>query len=213
MALSQFLIIDGYNLMHAAGMARLRYGPGELERCRHRFLRYLALHLPQAQRERTTIVFDAHDAPPGAPARSVWQGMEILFARADGDADALIEQLLQHHSAPRRIRLVSSDHRLQRAAQKRRAAFIDSELFFDELERHGAVGKMPTEPPPSQPPANPKYGGTPIPAEEVEEWLHIFGESAEPPEMEDDEVRRWQPFDGDLPEDVDDLNDWLEEKD
>ena len=27
------LVIDGYNLMHAAGLARATYGPGDLERC------------------------------------------------------------------------------------------------------------------------------------------------------------------------------------
>ena len=32
--LRRYLIIDGYNLMHARGLARRTYGPGQLERCR-----------------------------------------------------------------------------------------------------------------------------------------------------------------------------------
>jgi len=63
----KFLIIDGYNLMHAAGMARERYGPGDLERCRERLLRFLHSRLTAEERKRTTIVFDAWDPPPLMP--------------------------------------------------------------------------------------------------------------------------------------------------
>ena len=73
-----FLLVDGYNLMHAAGMARLRYGPGELERCRGRFLRFLRRHLTAYESSRTTVVFDAADAPLGLPRQSTLDGMHIL---------------------------------------------------------------------------------------------------------------------------------------
>src|SRR5690349_20885382 len=35
------LLIDGYNLLHAAGMAQHDYGPGDLLRCRTRLLKWL----------------------------------------------------------------------------------------------------------------------------------------------------------------------------
>ncbi len=53
------LIIDGYNLMHAAGLALRSYGPGELEACRQRLLQLLSDRLPLTQRRRTRVVFDA----------------------------------------------------------------------------------------------------------------------------------------------------------
>ena len=59
-----FHIIDGYNLLHAAGLGRPTYGPGDLERCRNRLLSFLRTHLRAAERARTTVVFDARDAPP-----------------------------------------------------------------------------------------------------------------------------------------------------
>ena len=54
-----FWIIDGYNLMHAAGMARQHYGPHELERRRNLFLAFLNTHLSEVELPRTCVVFDA----------------------------------------------------------------------------------------------------------------------------------------------------------
>ncbi len=62
-----YLMIDGYNLLHAAGLARRRYGPGQLERCRAQLLAWLAKHLTDGERERTTVVFDAAEAPRVCP--------------------------------------------------------------------------------------------------------------------------------------------------
>ena len=38
---ARILLIDGYNLLHAAGMGKHDYRPGELLRCRVKLLRYL----------------------------------------------------------------------------------------------------------------------------------------------------------------------------
>src|ERR1700733_474484 len=89
-----YFIIDGYNLLHAAGLARRRYGPGQLERCRARLLEFLVTHLTDPELERTTVVFDAADAPPGLPRHFVVGGMTIRFAAAGKDADDTIEELI-----------------------------------------------------------------------------------------------------------------------
>lgn len=135
---ARFLLIDGYNLLHAAGMARGEYGPGELQRCRERLLRYLAAKLSAAEIARTTVVFDARDPPPDRPARQSFRGIGVLFANPGGDADVVIGEWLDRHSAPKRVTLVSSDHALQRAARRNRAGFVDSEEFFDRLEQRKA---------------------------------------------------------------------------
>ena len=165
-----FLIIDGYNLMHAAGMARLQYGPGDLERCRNEFLNFLLLALGDQQCGRATVVFDAFDAPDSMPRRYELHGLTILFATAGGDADAAIEDLIAAHSAPRRVLVVSSDHRIQRAARKRRAKFSDSDKFLLELEKYQQrFSKQETRNIPQ------KYGQQ-ISALETEYWLEEFGE-------------------------------------
>ena len=184
-----YLIIDGYNLMHAAGMARHKYGPSDLERCRKRVLHFLSQHLSAAERARTTVVFDAADAPPGLPRTAVLEQMEILFAPRGGDADTVIEELVEQHSAPRQIRLVSSDHRLQKAARRRRAKFVDSELFVAQLEdraskRADSDGRRePTIP------AQKLSGRTS--RDEIAEWLEIFGDIPEAAELASDS-ERWQ---------------------
>src|SRR5262249_53447104 len=102
-----FFLIDGYNLMHAVGLARKRYGPGELEKGRERFLGYLGGRLTEEERTRTVVVFDAGDASVDGPRVIKRRGMRIEFAPSDSDADTRIEQLIAKHSAPRQLNVVS----------------------------------------------------------------------------------------------------------
>lgn len=187
-----FLLIDGYNLMHATGLARPDYGPGELEKRRRRFVKYLIGHLNPRERPRTTIVFDAADAPPDVSRHQIVEEVEVLFARPGGDADSLIEELLAHHSAPRQVRVVSSDRRLQQAARRRRARFVRSEQFLRELQRRGPVEKQPSAPPPD-PDLQAKFSGR-VPEDELQEWLDLFGEIPEADQLENrqSELDRWQ---------------------
>lgn len=135
-----YLVIDGYNLMHAAGLGRSEYGPGELERNRQRLLSRVAVILDEQIAADALVVFDAHLAGPRAtdedqpPPRSP---LAVRFSRDGRDADAEIERILETHSSPRQILIVSSDHRLHKAAARRKAQCIDSEDFlrqFDEPE-------------------------------------------------------------------------------
>src|SRR4051794_30536608 len=64
---SMALIIDGYNLMHAAGILGRGVGPGSLERSRLALLHFVVESLDQAELAATTVVFDARAAPPGLP--------------------------------------------------------------------------------------------------------------------------------------------------
>jgi len=185
--LRRYLIIDGYNLMHAAGLARRTYGPGQLERCRSQLLRYLARHLTGRDRERTTIVFDAADAPPDLPRRTTADGMTVCFASPGKDADDMIEELIAAHSAPRQIRLVSSDHRLQRSVRRRRGTFVDSEEFASELDRRGPVAEVAQHPPDSPPdPSRKKVDDSGM---DTESWLRIFGDIPEAADFAADRER------------------------
>jgi predicted RNA-binding protein with PIN domain len=132
------LLIDGYNLMHAAGMAQHDYKPGDLLKCRTKLLRYLLGKLSAAEIRNTTIIFDARDPPPDRPAQVVVSGLKVLFANPGGDADVVIQEWLARHSSPTRVTLVSSDRVLQRAARGCRSKFVGSDEFLHDLERRRA---------------------------------------------------------------------------
>ena len=129
------LLIDGYNLLHASGIIGRGRGPGGLERSRLALLNFVAESLPADTLARTTVVFDAAHAPPGMPRTLVHRGVCVRFAACHDDADSLIEELIRADSAPRQLVVVSSDHRLHRAAHRRRAEAIDSDRWFAETVR------------------------------------------------------------------------------
>jgi predicted RNA-binding protein with PIN domain len=136
-----YLIIDGYNLMHAAGLGRRRYGPGDLERGRLRLLTLLSQRLETSTAADTTVIFDAPDraAVDGrqdVTASPLFQqgGLTVQYSAGGRDADAEIERFLATHSSPGQVLVVSSDHRLHKAASGRRAKCVDSEKFLDLLE-------------------------------------------------------------------------------
>lgn len=199
-----FLIIDGYNLMHAAGMARARYGPGELEKRRMRFLKFLSDRLSPEQTGRTTVVFDAADAPAGASRRATIDELEVLFAPEGGDADTLIEELIAAHSAPRQVRVVSGDRRLQTAARRRRSSYVDSESFIAELQRQSSQSKTGRSRRMDRQ-LEAKYSGR-IVEEDTEEWLAVFGEILEAEELTE-EADRWQARVDELFSEEEDLGD------
>jgi hypothetical protein len=174
-----FLLVDGYNLMHAVGLFQRRYGPGEFAKWRNRFLHYLSQHLTPRERERTTVVFDAPATGKSGPQRVESHGLQVIYAQTDLDADDVLEELVAGHSAPRQVLLVSSDHRLQKAVRRRRGKSIDSEDFalrLEEREEQPNRRKRPGLP-------RCKYTGLHSPAE-LAAWLEIFGDIPEAAHLE-----------------------------
>jgi len=129
-------LIDGYNLMHAAGMLdHDRRSREVFRRKRRQFLARLADALGSARTVETTVVFDASVPPGDFPPASVYQGMTVLFALDDEDADTLIERLIREASAPKKLTVVSTDRRVRQAATRRRAQALTAEAFLDLLDR------------------------------------------------------------------------------
>ena len=157
------ILIDGYNLLHAAGVFGETRGPGGFEASRRALLEALARLLGDA-RDKATVVFDATDAPPGLPARSLHDGIQVVFARDYPSADALIEDMIEAHNAPTSLTVVSADNRVIAAARRRRAKAVPSGEWFAELRAAARQSPQPETKPP--PPEN-DY--------EVERWLREFG--------------------------------------
>jgi predicted RNA-binding protein with PIN domain len=164
------ILIDGYNLLHVTGIVGQGIGPGTLQRSRNALLNYLAASLDKDERSMTTVVFDAHDPPPGRPREDQQLGICVKYAVGYADADTLLEELIQIDSAPRRMTVVSSDHRVQRAAKRRRATAVDSDVWFDDLGKR----KTRKEPPAEDVSAKPTEKLT---ASEVKTWLEAFGDA------------------------------------
>lgn len=162
------LLIDGYNLMYAAGFVRATYGPGDLHRCRMQLLSFLSGHLDEGQRQRTTVVFDAKDPPPDADHSSFYKEMHVEFAPRGMDADDVIEERIAEHSAPKRLLVISSDHRLHKAARRRRAKVKDSDKFLDACEAAARRLGEAVPPPPEKPPDG-------LSSQELALWTAEFG--------------------------------------
>jgi uncharacterized protein len=164
------LIIDGYNLLNATGIAGQGRGPRRLEQARQALLNTLVESLPADEVPKTTVVFDASESPWGVQRQLSHRGISVYFAAKEDDADSVIERLIAAHSAPKRLIVVSSDHRLQRAARRRKATAIDSDIWFNQLLRDRAdrtASKSAANEPPK--PEGPYSPG------EVERWLREFG--------------------------------------
>jgi len=163
-------IIDGYNLLNATGIAGRGRGPGRLEQARLALLNTLVESLPPDEVPKTTVVFDASDSPWGVERQLNHRGISVYFAAKDDDADSVIERLIAADSALKRLTVVSSDHRLQRAAKRRKATAIDSDIWFNGLLRDRAERVTPKSA------ANdlPKPEG-PFSPGEVDRWLSEFG--------------------------------------
>jgi predicted RNA-binding protein with PIN domain len=174
------LIIDGYNLMHAANIVGRGRGPGYLERSRLALLNLLAESLSSQELSHATVVFDAAGAPPGLPATLNHRGLVVRFAKGYASADELIANLVQADSAPRRLTVVSSDHQVQRAARRRKARAVDSDAWYAELVQRRKERGQPSTPAPSKPAPR-------LSESDGEYWLRQFrGQPSDEPGPDDE---------------------------
>jgi predicted RNA-binding protein with PIN domain len=139
------LLIDGYNLLHASGVFPATSTSPTLENARLALLDFLAASLAEKLVGRTTVVFDAANAPPGLPREWTHRGLAVRFARRGGSADELLEELIAAAPDPRNLLVVSSDHRVQRAARQRGASFADSESWHRQLTADIAARSRPSQ--------------------------------------------------------------------
>lgn len=182
-------LIDGYNLLYAMGVLHGRVGPDGLAKARLNLLGILAVaHATEAAD--VTVVFDAAGAPPGVVDHDTYQGLNIRYAVHHAQADDLIEELIQHDSAPRHLSVVSDDHRLQRAARQRGCVVLSCADYLDLLERV----RRRRRPPPQTPPEKKEH----LSDAETQAWLKEFADLNEDPQLR--ELSEPHPFDDELDE-------------
>ncbi|MCH5373356.1 MAG: NYN domain-containing protein, partial [Planctomycetes bacterium] len=165
---SMSLIIDGYNLLNASGIVASSDAGTSLHQSRSALLDFLANRLNREERRVTTVVFDARHAPPGLQPTYEYRDMTVRFARPHREADDLIEELICQNTSPRQLTVVSGDHRLHRAARRRRAMPIDSDVWFRRLARRSEQAADSVD--------LPDEADTMLSAEEIEAWLRSFSD-------------------------------------
>lgn len=153
-------LIDGYNLMHAVGLASRTMPATQFNRARTRLLDWLADGVKD--RAELRVVFDAQHAPTPS-LETLHRGVRVRFAFGQ-TADDLIEELIAFEARPELLTVVSNDSRVRESG--RRAGCVPStcEAFIDWLQR-------PPQPEAGVPHSPEKPEPTP---RDVDELLPIF---------------------------------------
>jgi predicted RNA-binding protein with PIN domain len=170
-------LVDGYNLMHELGLLEKRLGPDGFRKARNRFLNRLAEGLGAEASHQTTVVFDAREAPGHLPRESTHKGLTVIYADEDEGADARIEQLIAAHSVPKSLTVVSTDHRIRKAASRRKARIVTADAFWQQLENPSYRAPPPARPQPEEPSRH--FGPSP---DEAAEWVEAFRDLEARPE-------------------------------
>ncbi len=171
-------LIDGYNVMHAAGAIESRTGRERFRQARKRFLNQMAAALGPLVHD-TTVVFDASKPPGDFPIESVYKGITVVFALSDEDADTWIERRIAHHSNPKALTVVSTDRRVRQAATRRKARAMRADDYLDRMKTLAhEPPKRTVERPDKKPPA------ALMDDAEKAHWQQVFGsiDDAPPPE-------------------------------
>lgn len=187
------ILIDGYNMIAPVAPPRRGAASDWLRVERQRLIHSLVARLGEPLCRQTTVVFDASGAPVkelarlGLESKYVEQGIQIEFSVDHEQADDRIAELIGLHSSPKRLTVVSSDHRVQISAQRRGATAVDSEVWWDALADGRIMLAIPW--PPQRSSASPistdvvesEKGA--VDPEDVEHWLKEFGfsEDVSPP--------------------------------
>ncbi len=154
------VIIDGHNLLHTTHKSEEgSYALNDVQLCRI-VGRYLKL-----TRETGEIIFDGA-GPRDKGGFDNIINLDVSFAGPGSDADTVIERKIKASTAPKRLTVVSSDRRLRRAAQTRKATAVKSEDFWIDIQRQLRKRKTVREP------AEKQLGLT---EGETKQWLEFFG--------------------------------------
>lgn len=178
------IIIDGYNVLRCCGLVGATMGPGTLERARGMLLGVLTQALDESERRQAAVVFDSAMRLPDRPDHWVENEIQVFFASGHVDADEMIIEMIDAHSAPKTLLVVSSDHQIQNAAKRRRANALDSQVWYESLlaqHRHNSQVQRTAEELTAELQWQRKQNDRPVSALEAERWAEAFAVSQSNP--------------------------------
>lgn len=154
------IIIDGHNLLWAVQKASEQAESiSDIQLC------WIVGRYLKQTGETGEIIFDG-TGPTDKRGFDNIANLLVLFVGQASDADTVIEEKIRACTAPRGLTVVSSDRRLRRAAQARKATAVKSEVFWKDVAKQLSRKKAPREP------AEKRIGLT---ESETQQWLEIFG--------------------------------------
>jgi predicted RNA-binding protein with PIN domain len=155
-------VIDGYNLLQAMGLLGGPVGPNQLAKARAALCGLMAAaHAANP----ATIVFDARRAPAEIATEEDHGPVRVEYATTE-EADDRIEWLIAHDPAPKRLVVVSDDHRLRQAAKRRGCPAWKCDEYLTWLEKERRRHNRPV--------AGEKPAG--VGPMETDRWLAAFGD-------------------------------------
>ena len=126
----EWLIIDGYNLLHqVAELARML--GSDIQGARHRLVRRVEETAHNMARQ-TTIVFDGRKA--GSDTALTSKYLEVFFSPGNLSADTVIERLVCKSPNSGKILVVTSDHAEHDTVSSAGAYTMSSEEFMARCE-------------------------------------------------------------------------------
>ena len=152
------ILIDGHNLLWALQKISEEAVP-DVQLC-HILGRYLKLI-----DETGVLVFDGIGPPDKEPFENI-ACLEILFSGQRKEADDIIEDKIKANSAPKRLTVVSSDRKIRKAANIRKANSIKSGIFWENVEKR--LNKKT----PIKEPMEKRHG---LSESETDHWMDMFG--------------------------------------
>lgn len=151
------VLIDGYNLLHAALDFDPERPPSRSTLC------YLIGQWARRTGEKVTIVFDG-SAPRTALAEQISvPSVEVRYSGRGIKADDTLERLINENSAARLLTVVSTDREVAQAARRRKAKTLRADAFWEKVLRELAR--------PSPKPLEPPEKRTGLSREQAVEWL------------------------------------------
>lgn len=120
------------------------------------------------QKRIVTVIFDG-GLPGGYQKRLSTSRINVVFAQEGQTADALLIHRIKQVPNPPEFTLVSSDRKIQEAANKRKMTFIPSDDFARQLVEK----KKPPQP------VKPESEEPVLSSKEVAEWMELFGPEPE----------------------------------
>jgi predicted RNA-binding protein with PIN domain len=151
-------IIDGYNLLHAIGLASSKSDAKALARARTRLLDWLA---DNAAGRTLRVIFDGQGNARQSD-ESNHRGVRVRFSFRQ-TADELIAELIFAEPHPAKLTIVSNDRQVQDAGRLCGCIVFSCEEFTDTLIAEPAA---PVKPVPSP--------EEPATEAEMAEWLEVF---------------------------------------
>jgi predicted RNA-binding protein with PIN domain len=125
-----YLLIDGYNLLHAGGsLAQLN--PIELQWKRDRLIDQLSAYRRLKQCE-ITVVFDGWQGGWSAEKKEMRKGVEIIFSKVGEKADEVIKRLAKERGSG--VTVITSDRDISKYAERMALAVIPSDQFSEKME-------------------------------------------------------------------------------